>query len=138
MPKTMPTADRERDLYLDLVREFPLRPIRSDEGHDRAIAMIDDLSDRASLAAEERDYLLVLADLIAAYESGREPAPEATPGEILRELIESNGLSQSGLAAETGIAESTISEVLAGRRPISRKAMYAFAERFRVDPGLFV
>ena len=54
------------DLDLDLVRAFPLRPIRSAEDRDRAIATIDaPLSDRSpELRPEEHDYLIVLAPLI--------------------------------------------------------------------------
>lgn len=58
------------DPYLDLVRAFPLRPIRSAEEHDRAIATIDALSDRRpELRPEEHDYLIVLALLIELYEN---------------------------------------------------------------------
>jgi hypothetical protein len=48
-----PTSDR----YFDLVREFPLRPIRSDRELDRAIAVIDWLLARGRLASDEADFL---------------------------------------------------------------------------------
>jgi len=66
------------DLYFELVRAFPLRPIRSAEDHGRAIATIDALSDRRpELRPEERDYLIVLALLIERYEEDFYPmAPE--------------------------------------------------------------
>jgi hypothetical protein len=50
--------------YLALIREWPLLPIRSKADLDRAIAMLDALSDRESLSPEEHDYLLVLAGLV--------------------------------------------------------------------------
>jgi HTH-type transcriptional regulator/antitoxin HigA len=57
------------DPYLDLVRAFPLRPIRSDDDHKRAIAAIDALADRRDgWGADEDDYFLVLALLIERYE----------------------------------------------------------------------
>jgi len=62
------------DLYLDLVRAFPLRPLRSAEDHDRAIATVDALSDRRpELRPEEHDYLIVLALLIERYEEDLYP-----------------------------------------------------------------
>jgi HTH-type transcriptional regulator/antitoxin HigA len=128
----------ERARYMELIQQLPLRPIRTDDEHDVAIAMIDSLSDRKSLTGDEHDYMLVLAKLIEDYEDDREPTAEASPREILRELLKSNNINQAKLAEETGIAESTISDILAGRRPISRKAMYTFAKRFSIDPGLFV
>jgi HTH-type transcriptional regulator/antitoxin HigA len=77
----LPGAEPAGDPYLDLVRAFPLRPIRSAEEHDRAIATIDALSDRRpELRPEEHDYLIVLALLIERYEEDLYPAtpdPEA-------------------------------------------------------------
>ncbi len=56
--------------YLKLIRKFPLRPIRSEEVLDRAIAMVDALGSRIKdLTADERDYLDVLADLVEKYET---------------------------------------------------------------------
>ena len=57
------------DTYLDLVRAFPLRPIKSSDDHDRAIATINALADRrAEWVPGEDDYFLVLALLIERYE----------------------------------------------------------------------
>jgi HTH-type transcriptional regulator/antitoxin HigA len=65
------------DPYLDLIRAFPLRPLRSTEDPDRAIATVDSLSDRRP---EEHDYMIVLALLIEHYEENLYPiVPE--PGE---------------------------------------------------------
>ncbi len=47
---------KTEDQYLDLVRRFPLRPLRSDADLDAAIAMIDSLIDRPKLTTPERDY----------------------------------------------------------------------------------
>ncbi len=68
--ETQPTGTAPvPDLYLDLARAFPLRPIRSAEEHDRAIATLDALDDRrGQLRLEEHDYFLVLALLVERYE----------------------------------------------------------------------
>ena len=136
--KTMKPSDGERDLYLDLVREVPLRPIRSDGDLARAIAMIDRLSDRESLGDDEDDYLDVLSGLVERYESETEPEPVVSPADMLRHLIEAKGSSQVAVAAATGISESTLSEILTGKRGISRKAMRSLGEYFRVDPAIFL
>ena len=103
------------EAYLSLVRGFPLRPIRTEAELDRAIAMVDTLSDRAELAEYERDYLLVLSGLIKKYEDDHYPVPEATGIPMLRSLIEFKGETQARVAARTGIPESTLSEILAGK-----------------------
>ena len=55
--------------YFELVRRFPLRPIRSERELDNAIAVIDDLIARLARSAEADDYLDVLSDLVEKYES---------------------------------------------------------------------
>jgi HTH-type transcriptional regulator / antitoxin HigA len=138
MPKTKKSADGKRDLYLELVQEFPLRPIRSDSKLDRAIAMIDRLSDRESLAPEEDDYMDVLCGLVERYETENDPEPTVSAADMLRHLIEAKGVNQAKVAEATGINESTISEILTGKREVSRKVMRAFADYFQVDPYIFI
>ena len=126
-----------RDIYLDLVRRVPLRPIRSDDELDRAIEMVDELIDRDELGGDERDYLDVLGDLIEHYETEAHPMPPATDAEVLAHLIEAKGVSQAEVARETGIAESTVSEVLAGKRSLSRSHIGRLARYFHVGPAAF-
>ena len=53
--------------YLDLIRTFPLRPIKSDAELDKAAAVMRKLSGvGARLSPPEADYLQVLSDLIEA------------------------------------------------------------------------
>jgi HTH-type transcriptional regulator / antitoxin HigA len=76
-PATTPTPD----VYLDLVRAFPLRPLRSIDELDRAIAAIDALADRRDeWGVDEHDYFLVLALLIERYEDEIYPmSPDPEP-----------------------------------------------------------
>ncbi|HZW34129.1 MAG TPA: helix-turn-helix domain-containing protein [Isosphaeraceae bacterium] len=124
--------------YLALIREFPLRPIRSEAELGRAIAMVDALSDRKSLTPDEHDYLLVLSDLIEKYEDERSPIPAISGVPMLRYLFEAKGVAQAKVAAEAGIAESTLSEILAGKRKLGIKHVTRLAGYFKVDPGLFL
>lgn len=134
----MPTAALP-PLYLKLLRKFHLRPIRSDEELDRAIAVSMDLDmRRGDLAPEERDYHEVLVTLIARYEDEHHPIPDVSGPDMLRCLIENRGLTQAAVARGTGIGESALSEILAGRRPMGRKTIEALARYFKVDPGLFL
>lgn len=124
--------------YLALVRELPLRPIRSEAELDRAIAMVDALSDRETLTPDEHDYLLALSDLIEKYEEERYPIPAISGVSMLRYLIESKGVARARVAAESGIAQSTLSEILAGKRKLGMKHVTVLARSFKVDPGFFI
>jgi HTH-type transcriptional regulator / antitoxin HigA len=124
--------------YLDLVREVPLRPIRSEAELDRAITMIDSLLDQEKRDSDEEDYLDVLSDLVEKYEDDHDPMPPVNGAEMLRFLIESNETIQAKLAIETGIAESTISSLLAGKRELSRRHIEALSRYFHVSPAVFM
>jgi HTH-type transcriptional regulator/antitoxin HigA len=124
--------------YIKLIRKFPLRPIRSDEELDRAIAMVDSLGSRIEdLASDERDYLDILADLVEKYETERYPEPEVDPLTMLRELIVIRGVTQADVSRETGIAETMLSGILKGKRPMGRKTIDTLSRYFHVDPGVF-
>ena len=124
--------------YLALIRELPLRPIRTEVELDRAIAMVDALGDRETLAPDEHDYLLVLSGLIEKYEDERYPIPAVSGISMLRYLIESKGVARAKVAAEAGIAESTLSGILAGKRKLGIRHVTLLARYFKVDPGLFI
>jgi HTH-type transcriptional regulator / antitoxin HigA len=134
--KTAP--DVAGNSYMDLIRAFPLRMLRNEADLDAAIEIIDRLTDRDVLDPGEQDYLDVLARLVEDYEDEHDPLPAMTGVEALRFLIAENGLSQAQLSKETGIPETSLCEVLTEKRGISPKVRTALAERFKVDPTLFV
>jgi HTH-type transcriptional regulator / antitoxin HigA len=125
------------DHYLELVRAFPLRPIRSDAELDRAIAVIDSLVIRKDLDSDQEDYLDVLGDLVHKYEAEHDPLLAVSDSDMIRFLVDSNEMSQAELAEQSGIAESTISEILAGKRKLSRRHIAALSRVFRVSPSVF-
>src|SRR5688572_7218867 len=126
---------RKGTAYLDLVRQFPLRPLRSDEELERAIRRIDALIDRARLNRDEQDYLDVLSDLVERYETEEHPLAPVSDADMLRHLIEAKGVSQTAVSREAGIAESTISEVLSGTRTLNRAQIGKLSRYFHVEPG---
>lgn len=128
---------KSEDRYLQLVRQFPLRPLNSDGDLDAAIAMIDSLIDQDKLSAPEQDYLDVLSDLVEAYEAEAVPIKVVGDADLLRFLIEDRQASQTEVAKKAGIAESTISEVLAGKRKLNRSQIGKLARYFHIQPGAF-
>ena len=84
--------------YLKLVRTFPLRPIRSDDSLDRAIAVINSLLDRDDLSPAEADYLDVLSDLVERYETEEHPMEDVSDADMLQHLIEAKGVTQAEVA----------------------------------------
>jgi len=134
---TVNTNGNATDRYLQLIQRFPLRPIRSDAELNEAIRMIDSLLDRRDLAPEEEDYLDVLGDLVERYESEAHPMAPVSDAEMLRHLIEAKGVSQTAVAKATGIADSTISEAVSGKRALNRSHIGKLARYFAVSPDVF-
>jgi HTH-type transcriptional regulator/antitoxin HigA len=126
------------DRYFELIRELPLRPIRSEAELDLAIAVFDVLTDRARLTTGETDYLLVLSTLVEQYEAEHHPLPDITGVDTLRFFLHEGGLTQTQLSAETGIPKSSLSEILKGKRGFSRRVREKLADRIKVDPSTFV
>jgi HTH-type transcriptional regulator/antitoxin HigA len=131
-----PVAESRR--FHTLNRRFPLRPIRSDEALARANAVIAELLRRGDLDPAEDDYLDVLGDLVWKYENEAHPLPAVSGEEMLRHIIESRDLSQAEVARGAGIAEPTISAILAGRRSLNRDHIAALSRYFGVSPAVFI
>jgi HTH-type transcriptional regulator/antitoxin HigA len=125
--------------YLQLVRECPLRIIRTEAEYRRAITMLDSLSDLGPARTEdETEYLLALALFVEKYEQAHEPASSAAGVEILGYLIETHGVKQGDVAVGTGLADSTVSEILAGKRKMNIKHIEALARFFKVELAVFL
>ena len=122
-----------RDAYLELVQEFPLASVKSDEHLEAAQEVMDRLLVRGELEGGEAMYLDALSDLVAGYEDEHHAIAPASDADMLRHLMEAKEVTQAQLSRETGMAKSTISEVLAGKKAFSRQMIRKFADYFRVD-----
>jgi len=136
----MASATRRKkvpDSYLTLIQTFPLRPIRSEKELDDAIKLVNSLATRPDLDSGEDDYLDVLSDLVEKYETANHPMEPLPDGVLLRHLIGARGVKQTAVAKATGIKDSAISEVLAGKRQLSRANVEKIAHYFHVSPAAF-
>ena len=125
-----------RDSYLELVTAFALASIKSDEQLQEAQNVMDQLLARGRLDDGEEMYLDALSDLVAAYEDEHYAIEPASDAEMLRHLMEAKGVKQAQLSRETTIPKSTISEILAGKKPFSRQLIRKLADYFNVDASV--
>ena len=122
-----------RDSYLELVRTFPLASIKSEEHLEEAQKVMERLLAKGELGEPEEMYLDALSDLVAAYEDEHHEIKPASDADMLRHLMEAKGITQAQLSKEAAIPKSTISEVLAGKKPFSRQMIRKLADYFNVD-----
>ncbi len=109
--------------------------IRTNADLESALARLDiiiDAPDR-SLEADERS---ALSDLIAAYEDRHPVIPRGGPLGVIRRLMATHDLSQRDLP-EIG-AQSVVSAVLWGKRPINARMAVALSKRFKLPINAFI
>jgi len=131
------SARQKTNRYFDLMEMFEPRPIRSERDLDRAQSVVNELLDSDELDRDERDYLEVLGTLIEAYEEEHETITDVSDVAMLGHLIEARGVTQRSVAEGTGLPESTISDLLAGRRKFNRGHIAKLAAYFKVSPAVF-
>lgn len=118
--------------YNDL---YPLRIIKNEKDYKLALKSLKAVFDetRGNLA----EYAETLTVLIEHYESENFPMKESSSIEVLKFLMNQNGLKQKDLVGIVG-AKSTVSEILNGKRPLNLQHIKALANKFNVKPATFI
>lgn len=127
---------KNRDSYMELVLDFPLASIQSEEHRVEAQRVIDGLLTRGTLDEGEATYLDALSDLVGSWEDEHHAIEPASDADMLRHLMEAKGVTQMQLSRDTGLPKSTVSEVLAGKKAFSRQMIRKLAEYFHVNVGI--
>ena len=112
--------------------------IESEAENTRMLAIVEKLMKKGEdLSAEEEKLLKLLARLIEDFEHRYYQPPEAQPLEVLHHLMEARGVKPSQLWEVFG-SKGIASEVLNGKRGISKTHARALANYFHVPVDLFV
>jgi HTH-type transcriptional regulator/antitoxin HigA len=120
-----------------LARKLP-SVIRTEEDNERALAELAGFDRRhSSLTPEEREYSEMLSVLIEAFEDRHYALEGSTPQSRLRSLMEERGLRQRDLLGVFG-SRGIASEVVSGKREISKAQAKGLAAMFHVPADLFL
>ncbi|MGH9823026.1 MAG: helix-turn-helix domain-containing protein [Blastocatellia bacterium] len=121
-----------------LARALP-RVIRSEKENERVLAAVWELIKKGEtrLSPEELELLEVLSTLIEKFEEERYPIPEARPHDVLTSLMDERGLRQKDLLGVLG-SSGTVSEVVRGKRSISKAQVKKLAAFFHVPADVFI
>lgn len=112
--------------------------IKTEAENDRAISIVEELLAKGDkLTSEESILLELLGKLIADFEEKFYQPREASPQEVLMEMMNARGLKQKDLAEVLG-SKSRVSEVISGKREITKIQAKALAGFFRVSADLFI
>ena len=112
--------------------------VRTMEDHEKATKVLDQLLD--IVGNDEKhplaDVLDFLGSQIEAYEDEHVHIPDASPAEMLMFLMEQHKVKQSDLV--DCMPASRVSEILNGKRGISKNIAKILAKRFNVSADVFI
>ena len=124
--------------YGVLLSQFRPRVIKTEAENERAIAELEALDTLGRrLTPEEEALADLLTMLVEQFEEVHYPLGHASPLDALRELMEVRSLRQRDLIPIFG-ASSVVSDVLNGKRSISKAHARKLAEFFHVPVSLFI
>ncbi|MGI0479431.1 helix-turn-helix domain-containing protein [Geminocystis sp. CENA526] len=123
--------------YGSLLAQYQPKPITTEAENESAIALAQTLEHKDNLTQEEITLLELLYVLIEQFENDNYPITEGSPLEILRHLMEENKIKQEELIGIIG-SRGVVSEVVNGKRGISKTQAKALAQFFNVDISLFI
>lgn len=120
-----------------LARALP-RLIESAGEHERVLAGIETLMDRGDRRTPEEDAVLdLLVHLVQTYEQQHYSLEKPPPQRILKYLMEQRHLKQADLVPIFK-SRGYVSDVINGKRAISKSHARQLAHFFKVTPDLFI
>lgn len=125
--------------YMKLMQLHAIRLIHDEIEYENALIMAEKLISREDLTKDQEDYFNLLCELIEKYEDVHYPIPtdQFTPLDMLRFLLEENGMNGSDLGNLLGNRQLG-SKILRGERQLSKKHIRILADRFKVSADLFL
>ncbi|MEG4808587.1 transcriptional regulator [Microcoleus sp. F8-D3] len=123
--------------YSNLLAEIAPRAIETEEEYDRLLAVAERLTFAKNLTPEEKVLYKLLVTLIEVYERENYPMDKSEPHEILQHIMESSGTRQADLVGIIG-SSGVVSEVVNGKRAISKAQAKALGDYFKISPSLFI
>lgn len=131
------TLTFDRNAYAYLLTEFQPKAIVTEEENERALATVEKLMAVKERTPEQTAFLELLVALIEKFEDEHYQLNASTPQSILQHLMEVRELEQSDLVGIIG-SSGVVSEVINGKRGISKAQAKALGEFFHVSPTLFL
>ncbi len=125
--------------YGKLLAKVLPHAIKDETEYDRLVAEVGRLMERGeeNLSPEETSLLEMISILIEEYDRQHYPLSPSQPHEMLAYLMNQRGLEPHDLWAVLG-SKSRVSEILSGKRDISKPQAKKLAEFFHVSVDLFI
>jgi HTH-type transcriptional regulator / antitoxin HigA len=113
------------------------RIIHNDEELQAYADALFELTALEDTTPEQDEAVELLTLLVTSYEKEHYPIPQAQPREVLRFLMDQQGLKNRDLLPEFG-TDSAVSMFLSGRRRLTVQQIQALSARFHLSTDVFV
>ena len=125
-----------RNVYGDLLAQHQPKAIENEAENEAAILLAESLEHRQR-TPEEDALLELLIILIEKFEETSYPLPNLKSDRMLRHLMDARNMKQEELVGVIG-SRGVVSEIVNGKRSISKAQAKVLGELFHVSPGLFI
>jgi len=122
---------------VEMIKQGAPRIIRSDKELERYTDVLFELTSLTKPTVAEIETINLLSLLVEKYESERFPLQASSPIEVLKFLMEQNGLQQRDLTDELG-SESNVSLILSGKRNLTVSHVQRLGRRFGIPASVFL
>ncbi|NJM74115.1 MAG: transcriptional regulator [Scytonema sp. RU_4_4] len=131
------TLTFDQSIYRNLLAEVAPVAIETEEEYERVLKVVEQLTFKKNRTTEEQALHKLLVILVEAYETQNYPMDQSLPHEILQHIMEASDTRQADLVGIIG-SSGVVSEVVNGKRSISKAQAKALADYFKVSPSLFI
>lgn len=122
--------------YGALLEEAKPEVIHGEEQNRFFIQLLERLTSKKKVSKAEAKLIELLILLVESYEDRNYSVPNAGPLDIIRHLMEAHALRQKDLVDVFG-TESIVSDVLNGKRELTKEHIRRMSIRFGVSPAVF-
>ena len=133
------TIDLDTKRYGRLLAKALPTVIQSEDENHRMLSIVEDLMAKGeeNISPEEGALLDLLVDLVHDFEEKHYPLRSSPPHQMVAFLLEQRGLKPSALWPVLG-SKGRVSEVLSGKRAISKDQAKKLARFFHIGVELFI
>ncbi len=133
------TTELDVKAYGRLLSKTVPTVIKTAEENLRMLAIVDKLMAKGedNLTREEDALLELLVDLIHDFEEKHDPLAKSEPHKMVAFLLDQRGMKASDLWPVLG-SKSRTSELLSGKRAVSKDQAKKLAVFFKMPTGLFL
>lgn len=115
-----------------------ITPLETEADYETALNTLETVWEVKAERPELGSLLGLLSERIAQYEAREYPMPAVSGARALAFLMRQHNLTQSALAAATGIDQTNLSRLLNGERDFTTAQIRTLARHFGVSGAVFL